>query len=93
MFGRSPAGKICPLLKKACVEHQCAWYTRLYGTDPQNGNPIDHYECAITIGPALQVEVAKEVRQGAAATESFRNEMVDANRTTLPVLAAIASRS
>jgi hypothetical protein len=24
----------------------------------------------------LQVEVAKEVRQGAAATESFRNEVV-----------------
>jgi hypothetical protein len=24
----------------------------------------------------LQIEVAKEVRQGAAATESFRNEVV-----------------
>jgi hypothetical protein len=29
----------------------------------------------------LQIEVAKEVRQGAAATESFRNEVVGATST------------
>ena len=32
--------------------------------------------CAVTALPMLQIEVAKEVRQGAAATESFRNEVV-----------------
>jgi hypothetical protein len=32
--------------------------------------------CAVSALPMLQIEVAKEARQGAAATESFRNEMV-----------------
>jgi hypothetical protein len=37
--------------------------------------------CAVTALPMLQIEVAKEVRQGAAATESFRNEVVGISQT------------
>jgi hypothetical protein len=40
--------------------------------------------CAISAMPMLQIEVAKEARQGAAATESFRNEMVRAQGEFLP---------
>jgi hypothetical protein len=40
--------------------------------------------CAISAMPMLQIEVAKEARQGAAATESFRNEMVRAQAEVLP---------
>jgi hypothetical protein len=85
-------GTFCPLIKKDCVQLQCAWFTQLRGTHPQTGAEIDEWMCAISAMPMLQIEVAKETRQGAAATESFRNEMVKidteqrlaARRTILP---------
>lgn len=48
----------------------------LRGTNPNTGKEIDEWICAVAAMPMLQIEVAKEVRQGAAATESFRNEVV-----------------
>jgi hypothetical protein len=85
-------GTFCPLIKKECVQLQCAWFTQLRGTNPNTGKEIDEWMCAISAMPMLQIEVAKEARQGAAATESFRNEMVKidteqrsaARRTILP---------
>ena len=77
-------GTFCPLIKKDCVQLQCAWFTQLRGTNPQTGQEIDEWLCAIAAMPMLQIEVAKEARQGAAATESFRNEMVRAQTEVLP---------
>ncbi|CAB4242008.1 hypothetical protein UFOVP86_14 [uncultured Caudovirales phage] len=77
-------GSFCPLIKKECVQLQCAWFTQLRGTHPQTGAEIDEWMCAISAMPMLQIEVAKEARQGAAATESFRNEMVRAQVEVLP---------
>jgi hypothetical protein len=48
----------------------------LRGTHPQTGAEIDEWMCAISAMPMLQIEVAKQARSGAAATESFRNEVV-----------------
>ena len=48
--------------------------------------------CAVTALPMLQIEVAKETRQGAAATESFRNEMVKANNENSLITALVSSR-
>lgn len=84
-------GSYCPLIKKDCVQLQCAWFTCLRGTHPQTGQEIDEWMCAISAMPMLQIENAKETRQGAAATESFRNEMVKAQEQSINVLAAIAS--
>ena len=67
--------KLCPLLKKACIEHDCRWWARLAGTDAQ-GRVHDEYSCAIEWLPILILETSKEIRQGAAATESLRNENV-----------------
>jgi hypothetical protein len=69
-------GQHCPLLNKPCIKMQCRWYVRLLGKHPQTGNPVDHWDCAVAWLPVMLVEVAQESRQGAAATESFRNEMV-----------------
>jgi hypothetical protein len=54
----------------------------LRGTNPNTGKEVDEWMCAITAMPMLQVEVAKETRQGAAATESFRNEVVALSQPT-----------
>ena len=75
-----PLGAKCEEVKEIegkQVLFRCPWYVKLAGTDPQSGESVDEWKCAIAWGPILQVEVAKEVRQGAAATESFRNEMVN----------------
>lgn len=71
-------GAFCPLIKKDCVQLQCAWFTCLRGTNPNTGEEIDEWMCAIQALPMLQIEVAKEARQGAAATESFRNAVLTA---------------
>ena len=77
---------ICPFLKKKCIEHDCQLYTQLQGTNPNSGQPIDEWGCAVAWLPILLIEGAKETRQGAAAIESFRNEVVkqqdDLNKLT-----------
>lgn len=89
-MARLEPGKFCPLIKKDCIGLQCSWYTQVRGTDPQSGKEIDEYACAITWMPMLMIETAKEVRQGAAATETMRNEMVTAAQTALTAQIAIA---
>ena len=87
-------GTFCPLIKKDCVQLQCAWFTQLRGTHPQTGQEIDDWMCAITSMPMLQIEVAKQARSGAAATESFRNEVVreSEQRRSMEAFAAIEMR-
>lgn len=66
----------CPLLRKPCIEHKCAWYTHMQGMNPQTGQPVDEWKCALVWLPLLLVENASMVRQNKAAVESFRNEML-----------------
>jgi hypothetical protein len=73
-------GTFCPLIKKDCVQLRCAWFIQLRGTNLQTGAEVDEWVCAVAAMPMLQIETAKEVRQGAAATESFRNEVVNINQ-------------
>jgi hypothetical protein len=55
----------------------------LRGTNPNTGKEVDEWMCAVAALPMLQIEVAKEARQGAAATESFRNEVVAINQNPI----------
>lgn len=69
----------CPLNGfQPCKKLECAWFVHLRGQHPQTGADIDEYSCAISWLPVLLVETAKEVRQGAAATETMRNEIARA---------------
>ncbi len=72
--------KICPLTGDGCLEHGCEWYTHLIGTNPQSGEQIDKFGCAVTFLPMLLVENSQQQRQTGAAVESFRNEMVNNNK-------------
>jgi hypothetical protein len=80
-------GTFCPLIKKDCIQMRCAFFTHLRGTNPNTGKEVDEWGCAVTWLPILLVETAKEVRQGAAATESFRNEVVRAREAPPRVVA------
>lgn len=74
-----PENSICPFHKKAQskVCHKCPLWTLLRGMNPQTGDPIDRWECAFGHLPQLLVETSKNVRGVQAATESFRNSMVE----------------
>lgn len=87
------SGKFCPLIKKDCAGLQCSWFTQVRGTNPQSGAEVDEWACAITWLPMLLINTAQEVRQGAAATESFRNQMVDASEKARQMQIAIASQA
>lgn len=79
---RGPENMACPFHRKSMVKvcHTCPFWTQVRGSNPQTGQEVDSWNCAISFLPMLLVETSKEVRQGAAATESFRNEMVALSR-------------
>ena len=81
-----PDGK-CPLLSKKCIKHQCVWYNMLQGAHPQTGAPVQEWGCSIAWIPLLLVENAQQIMGTKAATESFRNEMVQSNNILTKVLA------
>lgn len=79
MFRSKTKAAICPLLRKPCIGADCEWHTHLLGQHPQKDEVIDNSMCAMRALPLLLVENARQVRDGAAATESMRNEMVRAS--------------
>lgn len=72
-------GNFCPLIKADCKGIQCSWFTQMRGTNPNTGQPVDEWGCAVTWLPVLLVENSQQQRSTGAAVESFRNEVVKAN--------------
>lgn len=81
-------GTYCPLIKKNCLGNKCSWFTQVRGTNPNTGQEVDEWGCAMTWLPVLLIENAQQSRHAGAAIESFRNEMVDANQSNRAVLMA-----
>ena len=73
-------GKYCPLIKKDCVGLQCSWFTQIRGVNPNTGEPVDEWGCAITWLPTLMIENSQQQRSTGSAVESFRNEVVKSNQ-------------
>jgi len=74
-----PLGAKCEEVKTVegrQVLYRCPWYTQVKGIDANTGMETDHWDCAIAWMPTLMINAANEARKGAAATESFRNEVV-----------------
>jgi len=69
-------GKFCPLIGKDCIGIQCSWFTQIRGINPQTGEEVDEWECAVKMMPILLIENSQMQRQTGAAIESFRNETV-----------------
>ena len=72
-------GKFCPLIRKDCVGLKCSWFTQVRGMNPNTGDLVDEWGCAVTWIPMLQIETSQQARQAGAAVESFRNEVVRSN--------------
>ena len=69
-------GDICPMLGKTCIGLQCAWFTKVQGTNPQTGKDIEDWGCAVAWLPMLAIENSQTNRMSGDAVESFRNEVV-----------------
>lgn len=76
--------KMCPLLKKQCIEMDCVWYTSVYGTTDE-GAVVEQWNCAMNWLPNLLIESSIHQRNTGASVEKFRNEMVKANEKTAEV--------
>ncbi len=77
----------CPLNGfKKCKQFDCAWFIQIRGKNPQTGEDMDEYGCAMAVMPLLMIENSRQTNQAGAAIESFRNEMVKANMVTLTSL-------
>lgn len=77
----------CPLDSfNPCKQLDCAWFMKVSGKNPQTGQEIDEWGCAITWLPIMLVENSQQQRQTGAAVESFRNEMVKSNEATTKAL-------
>ena len=83
-------GKWCPLIKGKCVEHKCAFYMQIMGQNPNTGESVNEWGCAIQFLPMLIIENSQQQRQTGAATESFRNEMTKAHQSNQQTLMAAA---
>jgi hypothetical protein len=87
-------GTLCPLIGENCRGLECSWYTQVRGNNPQTGEEVDEWGCAVTWLPVLLIENSQQQRQTGAAVESFRNESVNtrnmlAAMTELPKLKPI----
>ncbi len=65
---------------------ECAWFIQIRGTDPNTGEEVDDWGCAMAWLPTLMIENAQQSRQTGAAVESFRNEMVKSNDLNRDIL-------
>lgn len=65
----------CPHFKTPCLEHGCTHYIQLLGSDPQTGEDKNQFICADLAQITIALEANKEIRQLAAAVESFRNNV------------------
>lgn len=82
---------VCPLgceCQRAVdgVLEQCAWYTKIQGTNPQNGEKIDEYRCAIVWMPLLTIEGNAESRTIGASVQSLRNETIKKQTEAIKVI-------
>ena len=90
-----PQHLICPMhrarMSKVC--RTCPWWTQVRGRDTNTGQQVDRWDCSISFLPMLMIEMSAQARSGAAATESFRNEVVErADRAEVLRRAALLTR-
>jgi hypothetical protein len=77
----------CPLNSfEPCKKLECGWFIQIRGNNPNTGEEIDNWGCAVAWLPVLMVENSLQQRQTGAAVESFRNEMVKSNELGHKVL-------
>jgi hypothetical protein len=84
---------ICPLLKKSCIEHECAWFSTVQGKDPNTGRDLSEHYCVVNVLPFLLMENANQTRMTGATIDSMRNEAVSKSDTSNKLLYLLAQQA
>lgn len=58
---------------------ECKRFIQVDGRNPMSGEHVSRWDCVDNWMPLLMIDNTQQVRQTAAAIESFRNEMVHLN--------------
>ena len=56
------------------------------GKNPNTGEDVNRFDCAVVWLPMLLIEGSQQTRQAGSAIESFRNEMVRLNEKSQQLL-------
>ena len=81
----------CPLIGEECMKLKCEWFTQIRGNNPQSGEEVDEWGCAVTWLPMLLIENSQMQRQTGAAVESARNESVRDNEENRRLLKQVTT--
>ena len=84
-----PLGSSCETIKDGKI-HKCMWHVKLVGKDPQTGDEMDQWGCAMAWQPLLMIENSRQQRSTAAGVESLRNEVVKVNTDNQQLLVEAA---
>lgn len=76
-----PLGSKCEEIKDNKL-YRCAWSIELAGRNPNTGEEQNERGCAMAWMPILLIENSQQQKGTAAAVESFRNEVVTANKVS-----------
>ena len=75
--------KLCPFLKKACIEHECMMFTHVTMENPQTGTVKDEFVCSIVMIPMMQMETSKWTRGVQSSVDKARAEQQEAQNRFL----------
>ena len=73
-----PFGSKCEEAKDGAL-HRCAMYVEIAGKNPNTGEEMRGWYCAMAVTPALLIENAQQHRSANAALEGFRNAALEGN--------------
>ena len=81
----------CPLIGEECMKLKCAWFTQIRGQNPQSGEEVDEWGCAVTWLPMLLIENSQQQRETSASVQSARNESVRDNEENRRLLKQVTT--
>jgi hypothetical protein len=84
---RCPATGFTNSCRAIVTVHTCPKFVCIRGKDPQTGVDVDQWGCVDGFLPMLLLAGAQASRQTSAAVESFRNEVVKAEKDKQALLA------
>lgn len=83
-------GEFCPLIGNKCITHKCKFFKKLLGINPQTGQEVEEFDCAIAMLPILLVENARVNRQTTAAVDKTATEIRASKMAFLTALPPVA---
>lgn len=76
MFSNKKAD--CPLWRGPCRENECRWYIQVIGNQPNTGEQINKWDCAIAFLPMLTIQNSMFQRQTGASVDKVATEVRNA---------------